>query len=138
MIYRSRCASIPTCRRSPSARRGAQIDGILVFDCETRTDPAQALTFGSYRFVVEGRCLQEGLFYGDDLTPRRWRPWNATSRARADTDPRGLPEHDIPSDPELQLLPVAEFRKLLYASRTRAARLLVAFNFPFDISAASR
>ena len=47
-----------------------QIDGMLVFDCETRTDKAQALTFGSYRFLVEGRCLEEGLFYGDDLLPR--------------------------------------------------------------------
>ena len=48
-----------------------QIDGMLVFDCETRTDKAQALTFGSYRFLVEGRCLEEGLFYGDDLTATR-------------------------------------------------------------------
>ncbi|MGC2634912.1 MAG: hypothetical protein WA215_11940 [Candidatus Cybelea sp.] len=41
---------------------------MLVFDCETRTDKTQALTFGSYRFLVAGRCLEEGRFYADDLT----------------------------------------------------------------------
>ena len=40
---------------------------MLVFDTETRTDATQRLTFGSFRFFVEGRCLVEGLFYGDDL-----------------------------------------------------------------------
>src|SRR5690242_745163 len=42
-------------------------DGMLVFDTETRIDQTQRLTFGSYRFIVGGRCLEEGLFYGDDL-----------------------------------------------------------------------
>jgi len=46
-----------------------QPDAMLVFDCETRTDEAQALTFGSYRFIARGECLEEGLFYGDDLAP---------------------------------------------------------------------
>ena len=40
---------------------------MLVFDTETRTDTAQALTFGSYRYYEHGICLEEGLFYGDDL-----------------------------------------------------------------------
>src|SRR5258708_8468917 len=40
---------------------------MLVFDTETRTDATQRLTFGSYRFFVAGRCLEEGLFYGADL-----------------------------------------------------------------------
>ena len=35
-------------------RKAPQIDGMLVFDCETRTDKTQALTFGSYRFLVGG------------------------------------------------------------------------------------
>ena len=42
-------------------------EGMLVFDTETRVDATQKLTFGSYRFVVAGECLEEGLFYGDDL-----------------------------------------------------------------------
>ena len=79
---------------------------MLVFDCETRTDKAQALTFGSYRFLVEGRCLEEGLFYGDDLMPRELAVLERyVARHAADTDPRGIPERDIPSDPQLRLLP---------------------------------
>ena len=32
---------------------------MLVFDCETRIDKAQSLTFGSYRFIVEKRCVEK-------------------------------------------------------------------------------
>ena len=42
-------------------------EGMLVFDTETRVDATQKLTFGSYRFIVAGQCLEEGVFYGDDL-----------------------------------------------------------------------
>ena len=99
-----------------------QIDGMLVFDCETRTDKAQALTFGSYRFLVEGRCLEEGLFYGDDLLPRERAVLERyVASHAADTDPRGIPERSIPSNPKLMLLSSAEFRKLLSAWHTRAA-----------------
>src|SRR5436309_12835174 len=42
-------------------------DAMLVFDTETRTDAAQRLTFGSYRFILCGDTVEEGLFYGDDL-----------------------------------------------------------------------
>src|ERR1700677_1829840 len=92
-----------------------QTDGMLVFDCETRTDKAQALTFGSYRFLVEGRCLEEGLFYGDDLLPREQAVLERYVASRAaNTDPRGIPERSIPSNPKLMLLSAAEFRRLLY------------------------
>jgi hypothetical protein len=111
------------------------IDGMLVFDCETRTDKAQALTFGSYRFLVQGRCLQEGLFYGDDLLPRELAVLKRyVGSHAADTDPHGIPERDIPSDPLLRLLSLAEFRTLLYRVAYKGRGLLVAFNFPFDIS----
>jgi hypothetical protein len=112
-----------------------QIDGMLVFDCETRTDKAQALTFGSYRFLVEGRCLEEGLFYGDDLLPRERAVLERyVATHAADTDPRGIPERSIPSNPKLMLLSSAEFRTLLYRVAYKGRGLLVAFNFPFDIS----
>ena len=112
-----------------------QIDGMLVFDCETRTDKAQALTFGSYRFLVEGRCLEEGLFYGDDLLPRERAILERYAASHvADTDARGIPERSIPSNPKLMLLSAAEFRTLLYRVAYKGRGLLVAFNFPFDIS----
>jgi hypothetical protein len=41
--------------------------GMFVFDTETRVDATQKLTFGSYRIFWDDKCLEEGLFHGDDL-----------------------------------------------------------------------
>ena len=50
------------------SRKAWQCPGaMLVFDTETRTAATQSMTFGSYRFILAGRCLEEGLFYDDDL-----------------------------------------------------------------------
>src|SRR6266508_6881189 len=42
----------------------------LVFDTETTTDTSQSLTFGAFRCCLlvgnEYRCIEEGLFHGDD------------------------------------------------------------------------
>ena len=125
----------PDLKPSQPERKAPQIDGMLVFDCETRTDKTQALTFGSYRFLVAGRCLEEGLFYGDDLTPREKATLERYAASHpADTDPRGIPERGIPSNPELRLLPIAEFRRLLYRVAYKGRGLLCTFNFPFDAS----
>jgi len=125
----------PDLKPSQPQRKAPQIDGMLVFDCETRTDRAQSLTFGSYRFLVEGRCLQEGLFYADDLSASEGDVLEEYARTHAaDTDPRGIPERDIPSDPQLRLLQITEFRKLLYRVGYKGRGLLCAFNFPFDAS----
>lgn len=43
-------------------------DAMFVFDTETRPDLTQRLMFGSYRFIVGGKCLEEALFYADDLS----------------------------------------------------------------------
>ena len=116
-------------------RRVPQIDGMLVFDCETRIDKTQALTFGSYRFLVAGRCLEEGLFYADDLTANERDVLERYVREHSpDTDPRGIPERGIPSNPELRLLSIADFRRVLYRVGYKGRGLLCAFNFPFDAS----
>ena len=125
----------PDLKPTQPERKAPQIDGMLVFDCETRTDKTQALTFGSYRFLVEGRCLEEGLFYADDLTADERAVLERYVREHpADTAPRGIPERGIPSNPELRLLPIAEFRRLLYRVTYKGRGLLCAFNFPFDAS----
>src|SRR2546422_7629168 len=54
-------------RKSPSLPKYA-----LVFDTETTTDARQALNFASYQFCEADAhgdyvCLEEGLFYADDL-----------------------------------------------------------------------
>ena len=90
---------------------------MLVFDCETRTDKTQALTFGSYRFLVAGRCLEEGLFYADDLAADEREVLERYAREhRADTDPRGIRERDIPSNPDLD---AAADRRLPHAALPR-------------------
>ena len=49
----------------------------LVIDTETTVDATQALNFGSYRFIAlndgkhpPGSCLEEGIFYADELAGR--------------------------------------------------------------------
>src|SRR5260370_13227116 len=44
--------------------------GMLVIQPAGSSSSTQKLTTGNYRFVVGGNCLEEGLFYANDL-PRR-------------------------------------------------------------------
>ena len=44
--------------------------GMLVIHTVGRGGSTQEFTTGNYQFVVDGKCLEEGLFYADDL-PRR-------------------------------------------------------------------
>src|SRR5712692_8264995 len=50
-----------------SNKKWKRPEAMVVLDAETRIDPTQRLTFGSYRFIVGGVCLEEALFSGDDL-----------------------------------------------------------------------
>jgi DNA polymerase III epsilon subunit-like protein len=101
-------------------------DAMLVFDTETRIDATQRLTFGSYRFVCDGHCLEQALFWADDL------PIN---------DRRVLEQyvavpHKIGTDnqePELSLLTRREFLEK-YRAVYKGRCLLVGFNLPFDLS----
>jgi hypothetical protein len=100
---------------------------MLVFDTETRTDATQSLTFGSYRFFVEGRCLEEGLFYGDDL-PEEDRhileQYAATHTAETAAD--GVRN--------LKLLTRSQFVDKLFNAAYKGRCLLVGFNLPFDFA----
>ena len=101
---------------------------MLFFDAETRTDEAQALTFGGYRYYEHGICLEEGLFYADDL-PRNDRATLETyvKLHPADTDRRrGVPA--------LRLLSRRDFLEKLYAVLYKTRGLIGGFNLPFDLS----
>ncbi len=100
---------------------------MLVFDCETRIDETQALTFGSYRFIVKGRCLEEGLFHADDLS----RSEKAILERYVRTHRAGTVREGVA---DLKLLTLAAFLEKLYRAAYKGRCLLVAFNFPFDIS----
>ena len=75
---------------------------MLVFDTETRTDPTQKITFGGYRYVIDGQCIEEGLFHADNIlshemkTLRQYVARHKPFRAANDTA-------------ELKLLSVREF-----------------------------
>jgi len=43
---------------------------MLVIHTVGRTGATQQLAIGTYRFIVGGQCLEEGLFCGDDLPKR--------------------------------------------------------------------
>jgi len=99
-------------------------DAMLVFDTETRTDAAQRLTFGSYRFIVAGRCLEEGLFYGDDLPKKdleAFQRYVATHVAEA-------------ANKQLRLLTRRQFLAKFYSAAYKGRCLIVGFVLPFDLS----
>lgn len=100
---------------------------MLAFDTETRIDATQRLTFGSYRFFVDGRCLEEGLFYGDDLPAKdRGVLERYVNAHKAEVVDEGVQR--------LQLLTRRQFVEKLFKVAYKGRFLLVAFNFPFDLS----
>jgi hypothetical protein len=100
---------------------------MLVFDTETRTDATQRLTFGSYRFFLEGRCLEEGLFYGDDLPVEDRRVLEEYAKMQeAETVSEG--------DRKLKVLTRSQFVDKLFVAAYKSRCLLVGFNLPFDLS----
>lgn len=105
-------------KRRPSARSSA----MMVFDTESRIDATQRLTFGCYRFIQNGDCLVEKLFYGDDLPAQDRR---TLERYVVDAKKR---------NENLELLTRREFVNKIFNNAYRGRCLLVAFNFPFDIA----
>jgi hypothetical protein len=122
------------------AKRAPEPTHVLVLDTETTTDPTQALKFGCWRLfdVLPGgelACVQEGLFHADDLE---------------ETDPAGLEvlrtyrgEHHAAVDItrpyaswDLTVLSRREFldRVLYKAAYEKPQAVVVAFNFPFDLT----
>jgi hypothetical protein len=114
--------------REPWSKRPRRIpEAMLIFDTESRTDETQRLTFGSYRFVVAGQCLEEGQFYGDDLpAPER--------RVLEEYLTKHSPKTVASGYKNLRLLPRKEFVQRFYRAAFKARCLVVAFNFPFDAS----
>ena len=58
----------PVKQKGRSNKRLDRPETMLVLDTETTTDATQRLLFGSYRFIDRSRCVEEGLFYPDDLS----------------------------------------------------------------------
>lgn len=56
--------------RTVVQRTWCRPESMLVFDTETTIDATQRLLFGCYRFIDQGQCKEEGLFYADDLATK--------------------------------------------------------------------
>lgn len=102
-------------------------DAMFVFDTETRIDATQRLLFGSYLFIVAGRCLEEALFYGDDL-PKKDR------RVLEQYVSTHIPEVVNERFRRLHLLTRRQFLDRLYRAVYKGRCLLIGFNLPFDLS----
>ena len=102
-------------------------DAMLVVDTETKTDATQAIKFGSYRLVVSGNCVEEGLFYPPDISEEEKQILNNYVSSRATQPPKK-------GRPDLLLLTLREFLEKLYRASYKGRCLLVGFNLPFDIS----
>lgn len=100
---------------------------MIVFDTETRTDSTQRLTFGGYRAIFDGNCVEEGLFHAEDLSREEFR---TLQRYAAGNKPHNV----LANQKELRLLTVREFLKELFDDAYRGRCLWVAFNHPFDLS----
>lgn len=112
--------------RKKSARPAALPDPMLVFDTETRTDATQRLMFGSYHFYAKGKCLEEGLFYPNDLSPSECAILKQYAAAHSASGIKG--------EPPFRLLSLAEFLDRFYKAAYKGRCLVVGFNLPFDLS----
>lgn len=125
-------------RRRPRPRPSAIVDecvDFLVLDTETRTDFTQALTFGAWRHYRKTKdefiCVEEGLFYGDDLPETDpdgmalLRTYAASHRAQV----KGRASR------RLKLLSRNQFiERIFFPLAYEAHARVVGFNLPFDLS----
>ena len=125
---------------SRATSRGRRVpDFAIVIDAETTVDATQRLLLGSYRFLdlrgeerPVGTCLDEGLFYGDDLPERDSAAFAVVRQYAAeqttDVDPPRRPR-------PLKLLSRREFVDgPFWKSAYKSGALVVGFNLPFDLS----
>ncbi len=106
----------------------------IVFDCETRVDTRQGLTFGFYRLLrlqnSNYRLEEEGAFFDDDL-PAHERKVIETYASTAETEVKSFP-------PQFPLHPRSNFVKQVFYRYARKGALIVGFNLPFDLTRLAR
>lgn len=107
---------------------------VLVLDTETTIDTRQTLTFGAYRrceLVGDTyKCVEEGLFYGDDASAEDRRVLEEYVR-------RQHPDLGVKSFPPKLTLPLysrAAFVEKCLWKCVQAGGMIIGFNLPFDLS----
>lgn len=102
-------------------------EGILVLHTVVRRNGPQKLLIGFYRVIIAGQCVEEGMFYGDDLSKAGIRILKAyLQRYRAETVAGGLKQ--------INVLTRREFLQLFYELAYKARCLVVGFNLPVHLS----
>ena len=110
-----------------STRSSLLPKGMLVIHTAGSSGSTQKLTIGIYRFIVGGQCLEEGLFYADDLPRRELQVLkDYVVRHNVDAAPG--------DDRRLRLLTRSEFLDLFYQLAYKARCLVVGFDLSYDIS----
>ena len=105
---------------------------VLVLDTETTTDARQSLNFGAYRFCranAKGnyQCIEEGLFYADDLDKPQI---DILSRYQQ----TAMAETTGKYSKRLKLYSRSEFMEEVFLRAVQSNAAIVAFNLPFDLS----
>jgi hypothetical protein len=106
----------------------------LVFDTETKVDPAQKLTFGCFRryeFKRSGySCVEEGLFFADGVSRK-----DRSVLERYVASPLNPPDTEsFPPQLKLKLMSRNDFVRQFFWGAVRRGDLIVGFNLPFDLS----
>ena len=106
---------------------------ILIFDTETTLDPKnQSLLFGFYRVCrLEGNeyvCVEEGIFYADDLKSR----YREIICKYARNTPSEVASKDC--DETIHVYSRSDFVEKVFFEAIRVKALIVAFNGSWDIS----
>jgi hypothetical protein len=107
----------------------------LILDTETTTDASQRLTFGSYRFCRVGKggrlqCVEEGLFYADDLPkedPAGFEVLRTYAASSVADVVAGVSR-------TLRFHSRREFLDSVFRQALDARAMIVGFNLPFDLS----
>jgi hypothetical protein len=101
-------------------------EGTLVIHTAAQRDALQKLLIGCYRLIVAGQCVEEGVFYGNDLRMadvRVLKKYMALHLAEATA---GCLKH--------RPLTLHEFLQLFYDLAYKARCLVVGFNLPLHLS----
>ncbi len=101
--------------------------GMLVIHTAGRGGSTQKFTTGNYRFVVDGKCLEQGLFYADAL-PRRELQVLKDYVVRHNLDVAAGNDH------RLRLLTQSEFLDLFFQLGYKARCLVVGFGLSSTVS----
>jgi hypothetical protein len=100
---------------------------MLVIHTAGRSGSTQKLATGIYRMIVRGRCVEEGLFYADDLSRRELQVLkDYVVRYNVDAAPG--------DDQRLRLVTRREFLDLFFQMAYKARCLVVGFRLSADIS----